>query len=175
MSIGYNTFVYDFYLAYQAIESYIDRCEEEGVLIFTEKTIELIPLSVDQVDSIQSNQKIFRYLFELFFDRLLTLPAINPSRTMDVVYYLAFEYHTFIAKSEFVMDSIPILNTKAKEIISAETWKDLHYDFDFMYDVLSTDDYIYVKIRQIFFDTLEYLHLTELFLHQNAKIVEERL
>lgn len=175
MTLGYNTFVFNFFLSQQAIESYIARCEEEELLLFSASEIELIPLSVNQVTIIHKEQKIFRFLLDMFFDRMLTIAVIEPIRIVDITYSLAYEYRLFVDKSELVVDTIALLTPKAKEYIIQETWKDLHEDFDFMFDVLSENDFIYRKIRETFFDTLEYLYLMHQFLQQNTKIVEEKL
>lgn len=175
MTLGYNTFVFNFFLSQQAIESYISRCEKEELLLFTASEIELIPLSVNQVTLIHKDQKIFRFLLDMFFDKMLTIAVIEPERILNIAYNLAYQYRLFVDKSELVVDTIALLTPKAKEYIIQETWKDLHEDFDFMYDVLSENDFIYRKIRETFFDTLEYLYLMHQFLQQNSKIVEDRL
>ena len=158
MSITYNSLVFDHHLNYQVINKLLTKYEEDNLLFYTNSLIEFIPLTFDTLVKDNKDQKIMNFLIKTFFDKLLAIPAINPDKCIDILYCLSYEYRQAIKESNVILNNIGLMTYKAKKKIIAETWKDLHNDFEFMYNVLADNDYIFVKIREIFFDLLEYLH-----------------
>lgn len=175
LEIAYTTVITTYPMTLQGLDSFVTRCTEEQLLVWTGRGMDILPLSALQVEQIQREHKISLYLVESLFDRLLSYPGIEPRVVLEIVYYLSLEYGVILENSQLELETIALVTAEAKRIIREETWKDLHDDFDLMYDFLADNSYVYVNILDEFFTALEYLHDVQVFLLKNAKLVDEQI
>ena len=175
MSIAYNTLVYMQYQNYQTITTYLRKSEKAQKLVYNQKEIVFLPPSLKKLGQIQDRQKIFNYLFDSFFARMLTIKAINPERIVELLFFLTREYRQVVQKSGLLLDNLAVLTDEMKKTVHEETWKAMHEDFEYMYEYMSDHNELFHMIVNIFFETVESLHYAQDFIKVNYKELEERL
>lgn len=175
LAIASTIVVNTYSMTHPAIEGFVTRCIHEKILVWKAEGMEILPLSALQVEQIQREHKIQVFIVESLFERLLSLPYVVPAILLEILYYTTLEYGIILAESNIEVETIALVTAKAKRRIQEETWKDLHEDFDLMYDYLADNRFVFVNILEAFFTTLEYLHDVQVFLLKNAKLVDEQI
>ena len=157
VSITYNSLIYDHNLNYQAIEEKIRRYEGKGLLVWKDRGIEYFPLTFDEIKKMNKEQLVLNFSFGFFYRILLREKEVSFEYLINILSCLSYEYRQMIMKNEMTDQETILISDKDKEMMNKETWKDLYYDFDYVYEVLRENRAIYATIQETYFTVLENL------------------